>query len=79
MDMEKSVPGSHGIEQGNDLTERVVTSRDRHSLVIRIRDNVRRVYVVEHSLNRMKQDSHGSDVRILVLIRINPGKRAVGI
>ena len=50
MDMEKSVSGRHVIEQGNDLTKRVITRRDVHSLIIRIRDNVRRVYVVEHSL-----------------------------
>ena len=65
---------SHRIEQGNDLTERVVTSRDRHSLIIRIRDNVRRIHVVEHSLGFLgsKQDSHGGDVRILVLVRVDP-------
>ena len=50
MDMENSVSGRHVIEQGNDLTERVITSRNRHSLIIRIRDNIRRVHVVEHSL-----------------------------
>ena len=80
MDMEKSVSVSHGIEQGNDLTERVITSRDRHSLIIRIRDNIRRIHVVEHSLGLLgsKQDSHGSDGWILVHVRIDPGKRTVG-
>ena len=70
----------HGIEQGNDLTDRVITSRDRHSLIIRIRDNVRRVHVVEHSLGILgsKQDSHGSDVGILVFVGVDPGERAVG-
>ena len=63
---------SRGIEQGNDLTERVITWRDRHSLVIRIRDNVRHVHVVEHRTIRMKQDSHGSDGWVPVLVRINP-------
>ena len=63
---------SHGIEQGHDLTERVITSRNRHSLVIRIRDNVRRVYVVKHRTTRMKQDSDGSDGWILVLVRVDP-------
>ena len=67
----------HGIEQGNDLTDRVVTSRDCHLLVIRIRDNVRRVHVVEHDRFWSKENSHGSDVsdvRILVLVRIDPGE-----
>ena len=74
MDMEKSVPGSHGIEQGNDLTERVVTSRDCHSLIIAVSNHIRCVHVVEHSLGLLgsKQDSHGSDGWILVLVRINP-------
>ena len=64
----------HRIEQGNDLTERIITSRDRNSFIIRIRDNVRRVHVVEHRTIRMKQHSHGSDVGILVLVWINPGE-----
>ena len=64
----------HGIEQGNDFTERLITRRDRHSLIIRIRDDVRRVYVVKHRTIRMKQDSHGSDIGILVLVGINPSK-----
>ena len=66
----------YGIEQGNDLTKCVITSRDRHSLVIRIRDNVRRIHVVEHSLGLLgsKQHSHGSDGWILVLVGINPGE-----
>ena len=70
---------SHGIEQGNDLTERVITSRDRHSLVIRIRDNVRRVHVVEHDLIKSKQDSHNSDIGIPILVRIVPFERTVGV
>ena len=71
--------GRHGIEEGNDLTERVITSRDRNSLIIRIRDNVRRVYVVEHSLGHLgsKQDSDGSDVGVPILVRIDPFERAV--
>ena len=69
---------SHGIEQGNDLTERVITRRNRHSLVIRIRDNIRCVHVVEHSLGFLwsKQHSDGSDERILVLVRIDPFRHA---
>ena len=70
---------SHGIEQGNDLTDRVLTSRDRHSLVIAVSNHIRRVHIVEHSLGILgsKQDSHGSDVRILVLVRVDPSECAV--
>ena len=70
---------SHGIEQGNDLTERVVTRRDRHSLVIAVSNHIRRIHVIEHSLGLLgsKQDSHGSDGWILVLVRIKPCERAV--
>ena len=66
----------HGIEQGNDLTDRVITSRDCHSLVIAVSNHIRRVHVVEHSLGILgsKQDSHGSDVRILVLVRVDPSE-----
>ena len=64
----------HGIEQGNDLTERVVTSRDRYSLIIAVSNHIRCVHVVEHRTIRMKQHSHGSDGWILVLVWINPGE-----
>ena len=76
MDMENSVQSSHGIEQDNDLTERVVTSRDRHSLIIAVSNHIRCVHIVKHSLGLLgsKQDSHGSDGWILVLVRINPGE-----
>ena len=67
----------HGIEQGNDLTDRVVTSRDRYLLIIRIRNNVRCVNVVEHELVWSKQESHGSDVGVPILVRI-PHECAVG-
>ena len=65
---------SHGIEQGNDLTERVVTRRVRHSLIIAVSNHIRRIHVVEHRTIRMKQHSHGSDVGILVLVGIDPGE-----
>ena len=61
----------HHIEQGNDLTDRVITSRDRYLLIIRIRNNVRRVHIVEHELVWSKQESHGSDVGVPILVRIS--------
>ena len=80
MDMENSVSDRHSIEQGNDLTERVITSRDCHSLIIAVSNHIGRVYVVEHSLGLLgsKQDSHGSDIGILVLVRVDPFERSVG-
>ena len=68
---------SHGIEQDNDLTERVITSRDRYSLIIAVSNHIRRIHVVEHRTIRMKQHSHRSDVGILVLVRVDPGERAI--
>ena len=65
---------SHGIEQGNDLTERVVTSRDRNSFIIAVSNHIGRIHVIEHRTIRMKQDSHGSDGWILVLVRVDPCK-----
>ena len=70
MDIEKSVPGSHGIEQGNDLPECVITRRDCHSLIIAVSNHIRRIHVVKHSLGLLgsKQDSHGSDGWIPILV-----------
>ena len=65
---------SHCIEQGNDLTERVVTSRDRNSFIIAVSNHIRRVYVIEHRTIRMKQDSHGTDGWVPILGRVDPGE-----
>ena len=67
----------HGIEQGNDLTDRVVTSVNYHFLVIRVRDNARRVNVGDYDRVWSKQDSDGSDVEVPILVRIDPGECAV--
>ena len=58
----------------------VITSRDRHSLIIAVSNHIRHVHVVEHSLGHLgsKQDSHGSDGWILVLVGIDPFERSVG-
>ena len=70
---------SHGVEQGNDLTKRVITSRNRHSLIIAVSNHIRRVYVVKHRTIRSKQDSHGSDGWEPIFVRINPGEQVVTI
>ena len=62
---------SHNIEDSNDLTDRVVSRRNRYLLVIRVRDHIRKIHIVEHDLIGSEQDSHGSDVRILVLVRVD--------
>ena len=41
---------SHDIEDGNDYTDGVETMRNCHLLVIRVRDNIYLVQVVEHDL-----------------------------
>ena len=67
---------SHGTEQGNDLTERVITRRDCHSLIIAVSNHIRRIHVVEHSLGFLgsKQYSHGSDSWIPILVGVDPGE-----
>ena len=66
----------HRIEQGNDLTERVVTRRNRHSLVIAVSNHIRRIHVVEHSLGLLgsKQHSHGTDGWVPILVGVDPGE-----
>ena len=52
---------SHSVEHGNDLTDRVVTRRDRLLLVIRVRDHISRIHIVEYALIVCEWDSDGSD------------------
>ena len=41
---------SHGVEDGNDFTDRVVSRRNCYLLVIGVRNHISRIYVVEHDL-----------------------------
>ena len=41
---------SHGVEDGIDFTDRVVSGRDRSLLVIRVRDHISKIHVVENAL-----------------------------
>ena len=41
---------SHGVEDGNDFTDRVITRRDRYLLVIRVRDHISKIHIVEYAL-----------------------------
>ena len=52
---------SHGVEDGNDFTDCVVSRRDRLLLVIRVRDHISRIHVGEYDLIGSEQDSDGSD------------------
>ena len=54
---------SHGVEHGNDFTDRVVFRKDRSLLVIGVRYHISRIHVVEHAFIGSKQDSQRSDVR----------------
>ena len=69
---------SHGVEDGNDFTDRVITRRDRSLLVIRVRDHIGKIHVVENAFIGCEQDSDGSDGWVLMLVRIDPLERAVG-
>ena len=52
---------SHGVEDGNDFTDRVVSRIDRYLIVIGVRDNIGSFHVVEHHFLRLEQDRDGSD------------------
>ena len=41
---------SHGVEDGNIFTDRVVTRRNCHLFVIGVRDHIRRIHILEHDL-----------------------------
>ena len=69
---------SHSVEHGNDFTDRVVSRRDCLLLVIRVRDHISKILVVENAFIGSEQDSHGSDGIVSILVRINPLERAVG-
>ena len=69
---------SDGVEHGNDFTDRVVTRRDRLLLVIRVRDHISKIHVVENALIGCEWDSDGSDGWIPIFVRIDPLERAVG-
>ena len=69
---------SHRIGDGIDFTDRVVNRRDRYLLVIRVRDHISRIHVVEYDLIWSKKDSDGSDGWVPILVRIDPIERAIG-
>ena len=68
---------SHGVEDDNDITDRVVKMRNRSLLVIGVGDHIGRIDVVEHALIGCEQDSDGSDGWVPILVRIHPGECAV--
>ena len=69
---------SHGVEDGNDFTDRVVSRKDCYLLVIGVCDHIgRRIDVVEHDLIGCEQDSDGSDDWVPILVGVDPFERAV--
>ena len=69
---------SHKIEHGNDFTDRVVNRTNCYILVIRVRDHISKIHVVEYDLIWSKQDSDGSDGLVPIFVRIDYLERAVG-
>lgn len=64
---------SHGVENGNDITDRVETTKDRSLLVIGVRYHIGRAHIVEH--DRLgRKGSDGSVTGIFELVRVNPFK-----
>ena len=41
---------SHSVEDGSDLTDRVVTRTNCYILVIRVRDHISKIHIVENAL-----------------------------
>ena len=69
---------SHGVEDGNDFTDRVVKRGNHSLLVIGIRDHIVRIHVVEHGLIGSDQDSDGSDGWVPILVRVDPFESTIG-
>ena len=69
---------SHRIGDGIDFTDRVVNRRNSYLFVIRVRDHISKIHVVENDLIGSEQDSDESDGWIPILVRIDPLERAVG-
>ena len=46
--------------------------------MIRVRDHIDHVHIVEHDLNGSEQDSHRRDGWVPILVRIDPFEHAVG-
>ena len=53
---------SHRIGDGIDLTDRVINRRNSYLFVIRVRDHISRIHVVENAFIGSEQDSDGSDL-----------------
>ena len=68
---------SHGVEDGHDTTDCVVSRRDLHLLIIRVCDYISRIRVYKHDLFGSKQDSDESDGWVPILVRIDPFDRNV--
>ena len=68
---------SHGVEDGNDFTDRVVTRRDRSLFVIGIGNHIGCVHVTENQLIGSKQDSDGNDGWVPILVWVDPGEGAI--
>ena len=62
----------HGVEHSNDLTDGVVTRRDGYLFTIGVRD-----HIVEVDWVWPEKDIHGSDVRIPMLVGVDPEECAI--
>ena len=69
---------SHRIGDGIDFTDRVVNRRNCYLFVIRVRDYISRIHIVERNMIGSEQNSDGSDGLVPILVRIDPLERAVG-
>ena len=69
---------SHGVEQSNDFTDRVVANRNPSLFVIGIRQYIYRINIDEHDLIGSEQDSEESGGRIPILVPVDPFESTIG-
>ena len=69
---------SHGVEHGNDFTDRVVANRNPSLLVIGDSHYIERINIVEHDLIGSEQDSTESDGWIPILVLVDLFESTIG-
>ena len=67
----------HGVEHSNDLTDRVVARRDGYFFTFGVGGHIGRIHIVEHDWVWPKQNIHGSNVKVPIVVKIDPFERAI--
>ena len=64
----------NGVEDGNDFADRLESWMDCYIFTICICRHISRIHDVEHDSIDSEHDSDGSDVGVLILVRVDPFK-----